>query len=282
MNDEKLIEFVKENSVLYNVSMVKYNDAVHKFKIWKDIAKKLNQPSSVCKSRWNNIRDNYRKSVKKRLTTERHAPNSGNKKKYYKYEEQLRFLDNFYHKSMLDVEDEADQEYLMGEDDPLDDLDSEALGHSQSSRCNKTFVNSNSNRRYYSSFTSFTKPMTAPIPATVTPPPIDFIKLETSKSAAPSSANVLNKDESQSANSLQAKAVDAFLAGLSSTLKSFTPYYLNLVKSKIFSAVQEYEMAMILENNEQIDLKSEHESHTLSSLEPSLLPQCILTTKLEK
>lgn len=45
-------------------------------------------------------------------------------------------------------------------------------------------------------------------------------------------------------------AVDAFLTGLTPTLKTFSPYYLNLVKTKIFSVVQEVEMAIILEKQE--------------------------------
>lgn len=240
---------------------------------------------SVCRSRWNNIRDNFRKSLKKRLTKERQVPNSVNKK-YYKYEEQLSFLNNFYQKSIsLDMDDEADQEYSMGEGDPLDDLDSET--HSQSSPCNKTFLNSKLHRRCYSSFTSFTKPIIAPVPATVTSTPIDFLKCEPPEPAL-SLDNVLNKAESQSAHSLEVDAVDSFLAGLSSTLKNFSPYYLNLVKSKIFAAVQEYEMAMILENNTQIGSQSEHESqniydslsHNSPSSEPplSLQLQFILTT----
>lgn len=39
--------------------------------------------------------------------------------------------------------------------------------------------------------------------------------------------------------------VDAFLAGISATLKTLNPYYLNLAKSEIFNTVQKYEMKMI-------------------------------------
>lgn len=58
---------------------------------------------------------------------------------------------------------------------------------------------------------------------------------------------IMQKRENDIANTTQTHSVDAFLAGLSPTLKSFTPYYLNIVKSKIFSIVQEYEMQMIVD-----------------------------------
>lgn len=36
--------------------------------------------------------------------------------------------------------------------------------------------------------------------------------------------------------------VDAFLSGISATMKSFTPYYQNIAKQKIFSAISELEL----------------------------------------
>lgn len=39
--------------------------------------------------------------------------------------------------------------------------------------------------------------------------------------------------------------VDAFLAGLAPTLKSLSPYHLNIARSKIFNIVQEIEMDQI-------------------------------------
>jgi len=62
---------------------------------------------------------------------------------------------------------------------------------------------------------------------------------------------IMQKKENNMSNVTQNNPVDAFLAGLSPTLKTFTPYYLNLVKSKIFSIVQEYEMKMILDEKQE-------------------------------
>nr|XP_022911624.1 transcription factor Adf-1-like [Onthophagus taurus] len=65
MNDEKLIEMVRDYPVLYDLSHAKYNDINYKNGIWKEIAKQLKEDWPSCKTRWNNIRDNYRKSLKK-------------------------------------------------------------------------------------------------------------------------------------------------------------------------------------------------------------------------
>lgn len=43
MDDEILIEFVRENKVLYDFSHKKYCDATYKFNLWKEIGEKLQQ-----------------------------------------------------------------------------------------------------------------------------------------------------------------------------------------------------------------------------------------------
>jgi len=40
--------------------------------------------------------------------------------------------------------------------------------------------------------------------------------------------------------------VDAFLLGIGSTMKTFDPYFLNMVMSKIFNIVQDMEMQQIM------------------------------------
>lgn len=43
-----------------------------------------------------------------------------------------------------------------------------------------------------------------------------------------------------------ADKVDAFLLSIGATLKTFTPYHLNMAKTKIFSIVQEHELQQIV------------------------------------
>lgn len=40
--------------------------------------------------------------------------------------------------------------------------------------------------------------------------------------------------------------VDALLAGIAPTLKTLTPYYLNVTKSEIFATVQKYELQVFM------------------------------------
>lgn len=60
---------------------------------------------------------------------------------------------------------------------------------------------------------------------------------------------LINKNENKNVD-----PIDAFLASLAPTLKSFSPYYLNVAKTEIFSTVQKYELKMLMEQyNESSD-----------------------------
>lgn len=61
---------------------------------------------------------------------------------------------------------------------------------------------------------------------------------------------LINKNQNNAKNqnnTFSQYPVDAFLAGIASTLKTLSPYYLNLAKSEIFAIVQKYEMKIISE-----------------------------------
>ncbi|KAF5277014.1 hypothetical protein FQR65_LT16073 [Abscondita terminalis] len=93
MNDEKLIELVRNYPVLYDLSNAKYMDTNFKNTIWRKIGDEMKTTGTSCKTRWGNIRDNFRKSLKKTKTV------SGQKAKTakpYKYSEQLNFLKKFF------------------------------------------------------------------------------------------------------------------------------------------------------------------------------------------
>lgn len=52
--------------------------------------------------------------------------------------------------------------------------------------------------------------------------------------------------------------VDAFLLSIGATLKTFSPYHLNVAKSKIFAVVQEHDLQQIVQKDrhEQTDVKT--------------------------
>lgn len=66
---------------------------------------------ALCKARWNNIRDTYRKSLKKNITK---SGQSAKKVKVYKYSEQLGFLKKYFEerdtKGNIDSQEEEEEE----------------------------------------------------------------------------------------------------------------------------------------------------------------------------
>lgn len=80
---------------------------------------------------------------------------------------------------------------------------------------------------------------------------------------------VLQRDQKAIRKSVH--PVDAFLAGLAPTLKSLSPYHLNIAKSRIFNAVQEIEMDQIM-NMQQTYAPLESTIETTSSIKTSPPP----------
>lgn len=190
----------------------------------------------ICKTRWNNIRDNYRKSIKK--TTSGQA---FKRVKKYKYDDQLQFL-----KPHLQERD------TLGN---LKDPNNDDLENSNNdSEDNDENVSTVQNIGIDISGTTDGEDQ---LPKTPEPQSAarKFIKKRTTKTSESASSTlmkyIMQKRENDIANTTKTHSVDAFLAGLSPTLKSLTPYYLNIVKSKIFSIVQEYEMQMIVDGEKK-------------------------------
>lgn len=77
---------------------------------------------------------------------------------------------------------------------------------------------------------------------------------------------LINKNQ----NNTSEHPVDAFLAGVASTLKTLSPYYSNLAKSEIFAIVQKYEMKMIMEQHQE--RSNQNSNHTFSSSSPISTP----------
>ncbi|KAG7310822.1 hypothetical protein JYU34_003647 [Plutella xylostella] len=81
------------------------------------------------------------------------------------------------------------------------------------------------------------------------------------------SIEALEKIDAQTADSLVNSAsdfdptdkVDAFLLSIGATLKTFSPYHLNLAKSKIFAVVQEHELQQIVSKQQSNDVQVQME-----------------------
>ena len=194
-----------------------------------------------CKARWNNIRDNFRKSIKR--TTSGQA---AKKLKKYKFDDQLQFLKPHLQErdtlgNIEDVEDDVDSNE--------DHVDISNENAEENLKENENAAVQNTQNRNGTDISCGVEQSRSSLPVRKIP---QKRSIKTPDSASTTLMKyIMQKKENNKPDTTNSNPVDAFLAGLSPTLKTFTPYYLNIVKSKIFSTVQEYEMKMILDEQQK-------------------------------
>ncbi|XP_011881772.1 PREDICTED: uncharacterized protein LOC105569709 [Vollenhovia emeryi] len=252
MDDEMLIECVRQHVELYDISDKRYVGGAHKQRIWKEISQYLGHSAITCKTRWNNIRDNYRKSLKKRVA--RSGLTGQPKNMRYRYENQLTFLLPFIkerdpnHSGPIREGDEvpptAEETPPVRRDDDRD-LQTRPAG-------NPEVTEDAANRSYGEELTARNE---QPKREVLIEDDSLFIP-ELTSTNDPAESNDLGL---QIASSLS-HSVDAFLAGIAPTLKSLSPYYLNITKTKIFSIVQEVEMIQIVKRQKRYQARKRRAS----------------------
>ncbi|XP_045456607.1 uncharacterized protein LOC123666541 [Melitaea cinxia] len=218
--DIKLIRLVRDNPVLYDHNNAKYMDFNMREVTWQKIGDELKRSAADCKVRWINIRDVYRRILRKNLVP-------GQRPKMYKYENEISFLRPFYKDVILQNEEfESDERSNdHGNEDCGDEVainsdnSDEPIKKSKLKSYYKSSVKKKKKRRTYEEVID---PMSTPTP---NDPPI------------PSEFDSTDP-------------VDAFLLSIGATLKTFSPYHLNLAKSKIFSVVQEHDLQQIVQKQQ--------------------------------
>ncbi|CAK1595341.1 unnamed protein product [Parnassius mnemosyne] len=232
--DLKLIKFVKENPVLYDYNNVKYMDFNAREVAWQKIGDELKRPAVDCKVRWINIRDVYRRILRKSIC------NQDQRTKKYKYENELAFMRPFYKDVFVQNGDfESDSKSNdQGNDDGYDDApnsdddeDEKPIRKLKIKRSCKTSSKKKKKRSY---------------------------EEEEKPTDIPFNESTLSSDFDPT------DPVDAFLMSIGSTLKTFSPYHLNLAKSKIFAVVQEHDLQQIMQK--QRPEGSSHEDITTNSV----------------
>ncbi|CAH2268428.1 uncharacterized protein LOC120634650 [Pararge aegeria] len=216
--DIKLIRLVKENLVLYDHNHAKYMDFNAREVAWQKIGDELKRSAADCKVRWINIRDVYRRILRKSLET-------GQRQKLYKYENEIAFLRPFYKDVSLQLEEfESDDRSNQGNDDCGDEGAAESDHSDEPERKPKISMSKSSakKKRRKRFAEAVVDPMSTPAFAETTVP-----------------AEFDSSDP-----------VDAFLLSIGATLKTFSPYHLNLAKSKIFSVVQEHDLQQIVQKDQ--------------------------------
>ncbi|KAK5641195.1 hypothetical protein RI129_009742 [Pyrocoelia pectoralis] len=233
MNDEKLIELVREYHVLYDLSHCKYMDTGFKNNIWARIAKEMKQDVSTCKNRWSNIRDTYRKTLKKNVTK---SGQSAKKLKLYKYSNQLEFLNKYFgemratKRNIHSLEEDEEEGEVKPDNIREDFVEESTLLSEPECLINDNISSLSHNNIPDNKITPLKKATNK--------------NLEPPRSASGKLTDYLLKKKNE--RNTPVHPVDTFLAAIGSTLKSLDPYSLHLAKAEIFNTAQKYEMQMLM------------------------------------
>ncbi|CAH1396352.1 unnamed protein product [Nezara viridula] len=223
MDDEKLIELIKENRFLYDPSHPKYMDPKYKVKVWQSIGNKLKISGVQCKTRWTNIRDHFRRHLLKRKKMPEYVTEF---RKKYKYADRLQFLVPFtidrhagYNSSLQETSAHTELMDDINEAIPDEQSDTETnQSQISSSVPAKTFQGCSNVGRSQS---------TSSLADTPSLPPVKYI---------------IDKDDPQNiSHAASNDDIDTFLMGIASTLKRLNPYNQHVAKGQIFNIVHEME-----------------------------------------
>ncbi|XP_069362829.1 uncharacterized protein [Maniola hyperantus] len=227
--DLTLMKLVKENPIIYNCKHPKYLDFDTREVIWQKIGDVLNRPRKfffVNKSlKWTNKYTgrgvpaqvakqrwiNIRDMMRRRISDRLRNPN--HRSYNYKYEEELSFMLPYFKETTSNPNDEYSE--LACEVDLATE---------------------------YNEQTSFNRSETDPID--IKPHLICNKRIEDSFSISNESRNEFSQELNPT------DPIDVFLITVGSTLRKFSPYYLNQAKSKIFQVVQDYELQQIVDKDQ--------------------------------
>lgn len=191
-----------------------------------------------CKIRWSNIRDNYRKSLKKNIASDGLKRKSV---KLYKYSEQLSFLTNFF----------SERETRSSSGDraglPGDDAGDASLEHNEKQDGDP----GNESQGHAQMLSAPAQATSLRYPAQ---PKVRKLSLENTNSlrAAPAADTlylVTGKESASPSLTLTQNPVDAFLAGIAPVLKTLPPRHWHYAKAELFAVVQKYELKMFTEED---------------------------------
>ncbi|RZF33875.1 hypothetical protein LSTR_LSTR009899 [Laodelphax striatellus] len=218
VDDEQLIECVKKYPAVYDMSHPKYSDSGHKSAVWKLIGEEIDESETICKKRWINIRDQFKKSLNRRRTEDAVY-------KRYKYEENLQFL--------LPHMTKRTAAYELNGDDSTTDIYPLNFVDTHDSSCYNT-----GNNETQCDGNNFEGAQSDSSP-----------RKKRKKMGNDSASTVLMKyfieQSAAKTNNHNKHHIDAFLEGLAPTLKSLPPYYQHLAKGRLFSVVHELEAAAL-------------------------------------
>lgn len=202
---------------------------------------------SACRSRWSNIRDNFRKSLNKQKTK---SGQKLTKIKPYKYSEQLNFLKKFFdeRETMSNIQNEVVNETSTGEKESEEDLSDE--------KDLSTEENTQDLVKLKPAGTGSRKNPKRSAP-----------NQTSQKSAAATVMEyILEKNKAANCPPPTQHPVDAFLGGIAPALKKLSCQEWHYAKGELFAIVQKYEYNMLNPSlNQSMDESTEIENNNLTN-----------------
>ncbi|XP_022161884.1 uncharacterized protein LOC111027775 [Myzus persicae] len=115
--EEKLIEEVRNNSELYDLSKPSHKDIILKDDIWKNISLKVGRSVDDCKRRWKNIKDTYNRNKRKLGTG-----SAASSKKKWILADRVSFLNSVDNErnSTSNIDTPLDDDVSVDTDDEID------------------------------------------------------------------------------------------------------------------------------------------------------------------
>lgn len=205
-----------------------------------------------CKNRWNQLRDQWRKQKKKNITKSGQAAKPS---KPWRYDLEMSFLEPFVR--LRDTIGNLTNETAVDEDENLDENianDEDSTRISDSDEVLTSATNSGSQEQLRATNKEAVRANT-PNSSSGKIQRTRFLKNKDQDTASSALMKyLLNKQETERsvlAASAPKDATDAFFAGIIAKVKRFSPYYKNMVESKIFNFVQEIELQQIMQGQQQ-------------------------------
>ncbi|XP_071575329.1 uncharacterized protein [Temnothorax nylanderi] len=279
MDQEKLIEMVKSCEPLYVMSHSKYSDNTFKENAWRRIAKEMNQPATACKKTWTNLRDSFRRALKKKRETK--SGQSASKIKKWKFEDEMSFLLPFMQErdtcsNLEDVsddnnedepnEDEYDDTNNGREDDRNDDRrddrnddrrdgrrddrnddrrDDRNNDKDKDDNVDEELHVENEKKRKQKDINrkNITKAKNKENKCQTQPETASEVMIKYFLEKKTAKAQITPPTQ----QSNDSNAINTFFSSIAATVNSFSPYYQNIAKSQIFSIISDLEMKQILQ-----------------------------------
>jgi hypothetical protein len=184
---------------------------------------------SACKNRWFNLRDQCRRAIKNKRTSSRAAV----KNKKWKFEDEMAFLNPYFQEreTLTNIHD-TNENNNGSETVELEQAEWVNNGNEVEEQVKPE------ERLRVSNTTTFRASSKAK---------------EEPKGSSDITSSLLMKYilEKNHHISEPKDTVDLFFSSIAATVKTFTPYYQNIAKSRIFATVSELEMEQIMKNHQR-------------------------------